>query len=253
MTEPTKNHEAIKKAVLLLSELTKKSGPSGVTELARALGIPKATVHRILNILCEDNVVVKTQDGRYKVGPTVLLWSSGYRFSTGVMELAGPWLRRLRDASNETVHLSVYNNGVAQYAERLDSTRNVTLRWSRLGSVLPLYCTSAGRAILSRLPREELDAYLDSAELAPRTSKTVTSKEELKKLLARFRMQGYAEEIEENEEDIRCLGGAITDRNGYPVAAISLTAPTFRFTDEDAAKYGPMIAEFVAEISKNIP
>ena len=253
MAETGKNHEAIKKAVLLLSELTRKSGPSGVTELARALDMPKATVHRILGILCEDNVVVKTADGRYKVGPTVLLWSGGYRYSTAVIELAAPWLRRLRDATNETVHLCVYNNGAAQYADRLDSTQNVTLRWSRLGSELPLYCTSAGRAILSQLPQEELDAYLDSAELSPRTARTVTSKEELKKMLARFRVQGYAEEIEENEDNIRCLGGAITDREGYPIAAISLTAPTFRFTDDDAAKYGPMIAEFAREISRELP
>ena len=205
MATQGKNHEAIKKAVLLLSELTRKSGPSGVTELARALDMPKATVHRILGILCEDNVVVKTADGRYKVGPTVLLWSGGYRYSTAVIELAAPWLRRLRDATNETVHLCVYNNGAAQYADRLDSTQNVTLRWSRLGSELPLYCTSAGRAILSQLPQEELDAYLDSAELSPRTARTVTSKEDLKKMLARFRAQGYAEEIEENEDNIRCL------------------------------------------------
>ena len=253
MAETGKNHEAIKKAVLLLSELAKKSAPSGVTELARALDIPKATVHRILNILCEDNVVVKAADGRYRIGPTVLLWSGGYRYSNAMMELAEPWLRRLRDATNETVHLSVYNNGAAQYAGRLDSTQNVTLRWSRLGSELPLYCTSAGRAILSMLPAAELDTYLDSAELAPRTAKTVTSKEELKKMLALFRMRGYAEEIEENEENIRCIGAAITDREGRPVAAISLTAPTFRFTGEDAAKYGPMIAEAAREISRQLP
>ncbi len=253
MAEKGKIQESIKKAVLLLSELTGRHGPSRVTELSRALDMPKATVHRILNILCDDNVVVKTQDGRYKVGPTVLLWSGAYRFSTGVVEFAAPWLRKLRDATNETVHLSVYNNGVAQYVDRLDSTRNVTLRWSRLGSAMPLYCTGAGRAILSRLPREELDAYLDTAELAPRTPKTVTSKDELKTMLARFRVQGYTEDIEENEVDIRCIGGAIVDKSGYPVAAISITAPVFRFSDEDAAKYGPMIAEFARKISEDIP
>lgn len=253
MATSSKNNEAVKKAVLLLSELTKKSGASGVTELARALDMPKATVHRILSILCEDNVVVKTADGRYKVGPTVLLWSSGYRYSTALIEVAAAWLRRLRDATNETAHLCVYNNGAAQYVDRLDSTQNVTLRWSRLGSELPLYCTSAGRAILSRLPQAELDVYLDSTELSPRTAKTVTSKEALKNMLSRFRVQGYAEEIEENEDNIRCIGGAITDRDGYPVAAISITAPIFRFTNEDAAKYGPMIAEFAREISKRLP
>lgn len=248
-----KNHEAIKKAVIVLSALARNNDPSGVTELSRCLEIPKATVHRILNILCEDNVVLKTKDGRYKVGPTVLLWSNGYRSSSGIVEIAAPWLRKLRDESRETVHLSVFNNGVAQYADRLDSMQNVTLRWSRLGSPLPLYCTGAGRAILSRLPARELEAYLDSEELSPRTEKTVTSKEELKEMLSRYRMQGYAEEVEENEENIRCVGGAITDGSGYPVAAISLTAPTFRFGDEDAAKYGPIIAVMAEEISRSIP
>ena len=72
MATQSKNHDAVKKTVLLLSELAKKSEPSGVTELARSLEMTKTTVHRILNILCDDNVVLKTEDGRYKIGPTVL-------------------------------------------------------------------------------------------------------------------------------------------------------------------------------------
>ena len=253
MATQSKNHDAVKKTVLLLSELAKKSEPSGVTELARSLEMTKTTVHRILNILCDDNVVLKTEDGRYKIGPTVLLWSSGYRYSTALMDIAVPWLYKVRDIIDETVHLSVYNNGVAQYVKRLDSTQNVILRCSRLGMTQPLYSTGGGRAILSNLPTDELNTYLDKTELIPRTEKTITSKTIFKEMLMRFREQGYAEEIEQNEDNIRCLGGAITDREGYPVAAISLTAPTFRFTDEDAAKYGPMIAEFAREISRQLP
>lgn len=246
------NVEVLKKAVSLLGYMARKSEPTGVSELSRQLAMPKTTAHRILSTLCGDNVVVKTEGGFYKIGPTVLLWSSGYKFATVIIEIARTEMEKLRDASLETIHLSVFEHGRAQYAERLDSPQTVVLRWSRLGVQLPLYCTSAGRAILSALPEQELDAYLAKATLEPRTANTVTDPARLKKMLARFRIQGYAAEIEENEENIRCVGSAVKNGRGYPVAAISLTAPSFRFTDADEAKYGPMLAKAADEISRRL-
>lgn len=246
------NIEVIKKAVSLLSYMSRKSGTAGVSELARAFSMPKTTVHRILSTLRDDNVVIKTDDGSYKIGPTVLLWSSGYKFSTGLITIARPWLEKLREESQETIHLSVFEHGKAQYAERLDTPQAVVLRWSQLGMPLPLYCTAAGRAILTALPEHELDTYLAQTKLERRTINTVIQPSELKKMLARFRIQGYAEEIEENEESIRCVGAAIKNGHGYPVAAISLTAPSFRFTDKDAARMGVLIASAAAEISQKI-
>jgi len=243
------NVEVLKKAVSLLGFMARKNQPAGVSELSRGLALPKTTVHRILTTLCLDNVIIRTEGGLYKIGPTVLLWSSGYKFATALIDIARPWLERLRDESQETVHLSVYEHGRAQYAERLDSPQTVVLRWSRLGMALPLYCTAAGRAVLAVLPQEELDEYLAKTELTPRTAATVTDPDELKKMLSRFRIRGYAEEIEENEEDIRCVRAAIKNGRGYPVAAISLTAPSFRFTGEQAAEFGKKIARSAMEIS----
>lgn len=246
------NIEVIKKAVALLGYMSRDSGAVGVSELSRTLSMPKTTVHRILSTLCGDNVVTKTDKGFYKIGPTVLLWSGGYKFSSGIITIARPWLEKLRDESQETIHLSVFEHGVARYAERLDSPQTVVLRWSRLGMPLPLYCTAAGRAILAALPMEELDAYLSATTMEPRTTNTVTRPAELKKMLARFRIRGYAEEVEENEENIRCVGAAIVNSRGYPIGAISLTAPFFRFTDEDGAKMGALLAAAADEISQKI-
>lgn len=246
------NIEVIKKAVSLLGYMSRKNGAAGVSELARALSMPKSTVHRILSTLCDDNVIIKTDEGFYKIGPTVLLWSSSYKFSTALITIARPWLEKLREDSRETIHLSVFQHGIAQYAERLDTPQTVVLRWSQLGMPLPLYCTAAGRAILAALPEHELDSYLAQTKLESRTANTVTQPSKLKEMLARFRVQGYAEEIEENEENIRCVGAVIKNRQDYPVAAISITAPAFRFTDKDAARMGALIAAAAAEISQKI-
>lgn len=246
------NIEVLKKAVLMLSYMSRGKDAAGVSELARELAMPKTTVHRILSTLCEDNVALKTEGGLYKIGPTVLLWSGGYKFSTGIIEIARPYMEKLREESRETIHLSVFEHGKAQYVERLDSSQTVVLRWSRLGMPLPLYCTSAGLAILSTLPEQELDAYLTKTELVARTASTITDAAEIKKRLLSFRVQGYAEEVEENEDNIRCVGAAIKNRQGYPVAAISLTAPSFRFTDEEAVACGNMVAGMATEISERI-
>lgn len=243
------NVEVLKKAVSLLGFIARKNQPVGVSELSRELMLPKTTVHRILTTLRDDNVIIRTEGGLYKIGPTVLLWSSGYKLATAIIDVARPWLERLRDESQETVHLTVLEHGRAQYAERLDSPQTVVLRWSRLGTSLPLYCTAAGRAILSVLPPPELDEYLAKTEMEPRTASTVTDPVRLRELLLRFRARGYSEEVEENEGNIRCVGAAIKNGGGYPVAAISITAPSFRFTDEQAAFFGAKAARAAAEIS----
>lgn len=241
--------EVLNKSLEILNYLSDRKA-TGVTDISRALDLPKSTAYRILETLASKNVLVKNSEGKYSMGPSVLLWSSGYRLSSGLVDLARPYLEKLRDASRETVHLCVYESGVVQYVDRLESPQTVVLRWSRLGSELPLYCTAAGRAILAALTPGEVDDYLKSHELTPRTERTVTSPDELKKMLKLFRVQGYSEENEENEENIRCIGAAIIGRDGRPFATVSLTAPSFRFDDDKAAEFGPLVARTAAEISR---
>lgn len=80
----------VKKTIMLLGYLSERNEPGSIAEMAKALEILKATVYRILSALCEDNVVLCTEDGKYKIEPTVLLWSSGYHFASGIVEIAIP-------------------------------------------------------------------------------------------------------------------------------------------------------------------
>lgn len=77
-----KGYRGSSKTIMLLGYLSERNEPCSIAEMAKALEIPKATVHRILSALCEDNVVLCTEDGQCKIGPTVLLWSSGYHFAS---------------------------------------------------------------------------------------------------------------------------------------------------------------------------
>lgn len=100
------NIEVLKKAIALLGRMSRGDDPFGVSGLSRELAMPKTTVHRILSTLCSVNVVIRTESGLYKIGPTVLLWSGGYKFSTGLIEIARPYLEKLREESQEAISLT---------------------------------------------------------------------------------------------------------------------------------------------------
>src|SRR5207244_10401496 len=92
-----------------------------------------------------------------------------------------------------------------------------------VGSRLPAYCTSLGKAMLAFLPDDEIDRLYDSpAELASRTRNTITTLARLKSELAAIRRRGYAVAQEETTEGIVCIGSPILGADGRPEAAISL-------------------------------
>ncbi|MDK2958795.1 MAG: hypothetical protein PWP47_839 [Synergistaceae bacterium] len=239
------------RAIGVLGFLAETRRQVGITEIADAVGLSKATVHRILSTLREYSVVLKDDSGRYQMGPSVLFWADAYRHRAGLAEISRPWLRRLWEESHETVHLFIYEGGEAYYLDKLDSPHPVGMR-SRIGAKRDLYSTSGGRAILAALPEAEVDAYLDRTELLPRTENTVTDKEEIKALLAAGRKRGFCEEVEENEEGIRCVGAAILDLRGCPVGAVSISAPAYRFSDSQSLAFGAKIRETALAISREL-
>ena len=84
----------LRKTIKLMNYIANNDKASGISELSKELDMPKATVHRILNTLCEDNVILKTEEGLYRLGPTVLLWSNGFHLASGIAEMAQPYMRR---------------------------------------------------------------------------------------------------------------------------------------------------------------
>ena len=239
------------RAMSVLGFMAESRRQVGITEIADAVGLSKATVHRILSTLKDYSVVLKDDSGRYQMGPSVLFWADAYRHRAGLAEISRPLLRRLWEESHETVHLFIFEGGEAYYLDKLDSPHPVGMR-SRIGAKRDLYSTSGGRAILAALSEAELDAYLDRTELLPRTENTVTDKEELKNLLAAGRERGFCEEVEENEEGIRCVGAAILDLRGCPVGAVSISAPAYRFSDSQSLALGAKIRETALAISREL-
>ena len=120
--------------------------------------------------------------------------------------------------------LAVLDGDQLLYIEILDGLRSIRMN-ATVNTYAPLHCTSLGKAILSRLPAEERARILGRRPLAKLRPNTITSVAHLERHLGDVRSQGYAIDDDETEESARCVGAAICDHQGKPVAAVSISGP----------------------------
>ena len=204
----------------------------GVTEISKQMDINKSSVFRILATLSQYGYIEQNEaTGKYRLGYMFLDISSKLLDSLDVRTEAQPILRELEQETNEVVHLVVYDQGEVVYIEKLDG--NETLRMhSKVGKRAPVHCTSVGKAILSHLPAADVLATIERKGLPSHTSHTIVEKGAFLQELAKVKENGYALDLEENEIGIRCIAAPVFDHTGNVAAAVSISGPTLRMTDE---------------------
>jgi IclR family acetate operon transcriptional repressor len=227
--EATYGVRAVQRALDLLDAL--QEAPDGLTlaQLADAAALPKSSIFRYLATL-EARGYVERDGGRGRFRIAARLTADSPRFER-LADTARPHLHALRDRFQETVNLGVLEGARIAYLEILESPLAVRFA-ARPGVRDPLHSTALGKAIAAQLPAANVRRLLAAQRLAPRTSRTITDAASFLRELARVRERGFAIDDGENEEDGRCVAVALPGTS--PPAAISLSAPTVRFSLERA-------------------
>ncbi|PAE23725.1 IclR family transcriptional regulator [Bacillus sp. 7894-2] len=230
--------KSVSRALDIITLISLKKNGLGVTEIANQIDINKSSVYRILSTLVQYGYIEQdTETGKYKLGYKFLEISSKLLESIDLRAEARPFLQELENETNEVIHLVVYDQGEVVYIEKLEG--NETLRMhSKVGKRAPMHCTSVGKAILAHLPSSIVFDILERKGMPVHTDKTITDKDEFMKELGQVRQKGYALDLEENEYGITCVAVPIFDHLGKVIAAVSISGPTIRMTDDrlDALK-----------------
>lgn len=222
--------KSVSRALDIIEMAAGSRGGLGVTEIANRMDINKSSVHRLLSTLIQyDYMEQDEQTGRYKLGYAFLGLSSKLLDSIDVREEARPFLKALEQETKEVIHLVVYDQGEVVYIEKLEGTEILRMH-SKVGKRAPVHCTSAGKAILAHLPAEEAEAVIRRKGLPRHTEKTITELPVLLKELEQVREEGYALDLEENENGITCIGVPVFDHFGRASAGISISGATERMT-----------------------
>ena len=207
--------------------------PDGVTlgEVAAATGMPKSSAFRYLTTLEARGYAQREPTGTYRLGMAL---ASDHAGQLEVLSTrARPVLQELRDRYDETVNIGVLDGGRIVYLEIVESRRGMRFA-ARPGDREPIHCTALGKAIASTLDDDRLRAILSAEGMPQRTPRTITDSDLFMKEIEEVRRTGFALDDRENEEDGRCVAVPVL---GIRVpAAVSLSAPAARFSEEAATR-----------------
>lgn len=203
----------------------------GVAEISRELGIVKTSVFRILYTLKKNNYVDKNSASKYSLSIKFVNFGNTVLNKIDIVSIAKPFLQKLVKKHNETAHLSVMSQDYFTIFLHKEIGYSAIQMTSNIGVKLPAYNTASGKILLSGLPQEELNNFLEKTNLVKYTKYTITDKKILLHKLEEIRKKGYAVDLEETELGLICYAAPIKDISDKTVSAISISGPAFRMKD----------------------
>lgn len=207
-------------------------GNRSLKNLAEKTRLNKTTCHRILNSLRETGAITfNAETKQYQIGKKIIEIGLRGLESFKFHQEATPLLRQLRDQISETVNLSVLSGNKVLITARFRAEHLYTINLE-VGSLLPLHCTSQGKALLAFSPEPEYTRLLEGIEFIKRTENTITDKNEFLKELCRVREQGYAINNQEFELGVIAVAAPILGIRGESLACINAFYPLFRHPEE---------------------
>lgn len=213
-----------RRVLRLIEALCRAGEPARLADLAEAAGLAKPTAHRLLGVLAEENWAVAHDGGRYGIGPSARAVAA--MVSSGTHESVDSVLADLQHRAGQTVHVGMRSGDRMVYTHKVEGTEGLAMA-SRVGRQQPLHSTAIGKCILAGLDDGELAEFAARAGLAPRTERTITTLDALRRELAEIRARGYAIDEQENEANIRCLAVPVRGADGRVIGAVSLSTVTF--------------------------
>jgi IclR family pca regulon transcriptional regulator len=205
-----------------------------LTDVAGATGLTRAGARRILLTL-QTLGYVEAEGRMFRLTPKILDLGFAYLTSMPFWNLAEPVMEELSAQVHESCSAAVLDRTEIVYVLRVPTHKIMTINLS-IGSRLPAYCTSMGRVLLSSLDVATLDATLDASPLVAHTPRTVTGKDELKKIVAQVREQGWAIVDQELEGGLISLSAPIRNRQGRIIAAMNISGNAQRASAKQMVK-----------------
>ena len=201
-----------------------------VSEVSDNLDYARSTVHRHLRTLEELEYLVHRTDG-YHLGLRFLELGMNARDNYDGFELIQNKVAEIAETTGERCQFFVEEHGDAVYLARSVGEHAVQTD-PGIGSRIPLYAASAGKAILAELTEQELSRYIEQTEFEQLTKKTITDPEVLRSELEDIRERGYSFNRQETLCGTHAVGVAVTDPDGGAIGGLSVTGPSHRLKDE---------------------
>jgi IclR family pca regulon transcriptional regulator len=217
---------ALARGLSVMKAFSRQSDRLTLSDVARIVSLPRATVRRCLLTL-EKLGYVESSGRVFGLSPQVLTLAQAYLSSSPLPRVAQGFLERVSETLGESCSLSILHKDEVIYVARSTRKRIGSLHRD-VGSHLPAHCTSMGRVLLAALPATELARFFREATLEAFTKSTVVKERALRAILDKVARQGYCIVDQELEPDLRSLAVPVHNAAGSVAAALNVSAQASR-------------------------
>lgn len=227
--ESTYVSPAVQRAVRLLRHIAEGDSVNNLSRTARALGINRTTLLRLVHTLQTERFLEPRPEGQgWRIGVGLIGLAAQAFYSEDLVQIAVPVLTRLAESLSLSAHLGVLDGLEVVFVVR--RTPNHTFgSHIRIGSRLPAHAANMGRIILAHLPPDRVERMYTGAVLKPVTTHTAVTPAQLQAQLEKDRAAGLAWSDGNYEAGISSVAAAIFDATGEPVAAINVSGHSADF------------------------
>jgi IclR family acetate operon transcriptional repressor len=244
--------QSLIRALSILRSLAESGDGMTLSDLAQLVGLPPSTAHRLLTTLQQERFVRFDGIGHvWQVGVEAFIIGNAFVRTRDVVAMARPYLRRLMEEGGETANLYLEQDGEAICMAQVEC-RQMMRAIARPGGRVQMHCSGAGKAILGWLPDGELTRIIQKHGLRRVTDRTLDTPRRLRAALEQVRERGYAIDDEEHAVGLRCVAAPVFDEHGQPVAALSLSGPGARVTEQRLAELGTLTKRVANELSAEL-
>jgi IclR family transcriptional regulator, acetate operon repressor len=217
----------ITRAASVLRALAASSGSLSLGQIAKASGLPRSSVQRIVGAL-ETERFVTTQAGQTGVRLGREIIRIGSAVQANLRGLIRPHLQELHNQTKDTVDLTLLMDDTPIVVDQISSTASLRVV-SFVGRPLPLHATASGLCHLSNMAESDMAAYLREP-LHAFTPHTTTSPAALAKRINAIVKGDFGYDKDEYEEGI-CAIALPIPTIGSENYAVAISMPSKRFTE----------------------
>ncbi|WP_250032247.1 IclR family transcriptional regulator [Paractinoplanes maris] len=233
---------SVQRALDILALLTEERPLIAVRDIVAATGLAKTTVIRLVQTLEQSGLLWATNSG-YMAGPGLWRWAHLARRSWELPPETQRMMRELAARERETVNVYVVRDIVRICIAQQESPQPLR-HVVHVGDELPLWAGASAKVLL----RNASPALLERvARSSPYGEGHVRR---MREWIDEAEQRGYAVSHGERDEGLSAVAVPIVGRAGTVVAALTLSGPTVRFTDERVAAFAQALLAAAAQMNE---
>ncbi|MDR3452485.1 MAG: IclR family transcriptional regulator [Rhodoferax sp.] len=234
----------------LLEVIAARDQHHSLQSLVEETGLPKATLHRMLQQLESAELLQRESDNRhYGIGTRLRRLAENLLLNDSHRGARHSVLKKLVEEVGESCNITSLSGDEVIYLDRVETAAPLRF-FLRAGSRVPVHCSASGKILLTQMSAAQRRRLLAHAPLEKYTAGTNTDLDRLERDILRARKDGYALDEEEFLPGLMCIAVLVPRDSGPSNLCVAIQAPTVRASVEKAKQWLPALKGAALALSR---